>query len=497
MNEKKHRALLEVQGLTRRFPGVLALNQVDFDVHAGEVHALVGENGAGKSTMINILAGVLQPSGGKVFLDGKPIVFHNPANAQHAGISVIFQEFNLVPHLSVAENIFINREPTKNGIIDWENMNRQAAKALKRLEIDIDQRAAVSSLSVAQQQLVEIARALAFDARVIVMDEPTAALSEREVDRLMEIVRSMAKDGVGVIYVSHKLEEVFRVADRVTILRDGTHILTDAASNLNEEKVIYAMVGRALVHGKCPNRTLGEVVLTVKNLDVESSVHDVSFELRAGEVLGLAGLMGSGANEVVEALFGLRKAHANEIVLQGKALAIDNPRNAIRSQLGYVPNDRKKAGLLPDLSVKQNTSIGILERLRKFFWIDGKREHESAEKYRGKLNVRCSSLNQRISNLSGGNQQKVMLARALAEDCKVLLLAEPTRGVDVGAKAEIYNLIDSLVDSGMAVLLQSSELPEIIRLANRVVVFSSGQSRGELEGTELTQESVMALATRV
>ena len=329
------------------------------------------------------------------------------------------------------------------------------------------------------------------------MDEPTAALSEREVDRLMEIVRSMAKDGVGVIYVSHKLEEVFRVADRITILRDGTHILTDAASNLNEEKVIFAMVGRALVHGKCPDRNLGDVVLSVKNLAVEDSVRNVSFELRAGEVLGLAGLMGSGANEVVEALFGLRKGHADEIVLQGKALAIDNPRNAIHSRLGYVPNDRKKAGLLPDLSVKQNISIGILERLRKLFWIDGKGEQASAETYRGKLNVRCSSLNQRISNLSGGNQQKVMLARALAEDCKVLLLAEPTRGVDVGAKAEIYSLIDALVDSGMAVLLQSSELPEIIRLSNRVVVFSSGQSRGELSGAELTQESMMALATRV
>ena len=497
MSENTHRTLLEVQELTRRFPGVLALNQVDFDVRAGEVHALVGENGAGKSTMINILAGVLQPSGGKVLLDGTPIVFHNPADTQHAGISVIFQEFNLLPHLSVAENIFINREPTRNGMIDWDNINRRAAEALKRLEIDIDPRVPVSSLSVARQQLVEIARALAFDARVIVMDEPTAALSEREVDRLMEIVRSMAKDGVGVIYVSHKLEEVFRVADRITILRDGTRILTDEASNLDEEKVIFAMVGRALVHGKCPDRTLGETVLTVKNLNVEDSVRNVSFELRAGEVLGLAGLMGSGANEVVEALFGLRKSHADEIVLQGKALAIDNPRNAIYSRLGYVPNDRKKAGLLPDLSVKQNTSIGILERLRKFFWIDGKREQESAEKYREKLNVRCSSLDQRISNLSGGNQQKVMLARALAEDCKVLLLAEPTRGVDVGAKAEIYTLIDSLVDSGMAVLLQSSELPEIIRLANRVVVFSSGQSRGELADADLTQESVMALATRV
>ena len=497
MSENDYRVLLEVEELTRRFPGVLALNQVDFDVRAGEVHALVGENGAGKSTMINILAGVLQPSGGKMLLDGTPVVFHNPADAQRAGISVIFQEFNLIPHLSVAENIFINREPTRNGMIDWTNMNKRAAEALKRLEIDIDPRVPVSSLAVAQQQLVEIARALAFDARVIVMDEPTAALSEREVDGLLEIVRSLAKDGVGVIYVSHKLEEVFRVADRVTILRDGTHILTDITSNLNEEKVIFAMVGRALVHGKCPDRTLGQVVLTVKNLDVENSVRNVSFELRAGEVLGLAGLMGSGANEVVEALFGLRKAHADEIVLHGKALVIENPRNAIRSHLGYVPNDRKKAGLLPDLSVKQNISIGILERLRKVFWIDGNGEQASAETYRGKLNVRCSSLNQRISNLSGGNQQKVMLARALAEDCNVMLLAEPTRGVDVGAKAEIYTLIDALVDSGMAILLQSSELPEIIRLANRVVVFSSGQSRGELADADLTQESVMALATRV
>jgi ABC-type sugar transport system ATPase subunit len=497
MSENKPRVILEVHGLTRRFPGVLALNQVDFALQSGEIHALVGENGAGKSTLINILAGVLQPSGGKVLLDGAPVVFHNPSDAQHAGINVIFQEFNLIPHLNVAENIFINREPTRNGRIDWSAMNERAAQALERLEIDIDPRVPVSSLSVAQQQLVEIARALAFDARVIVMDEPTAALSEREVDRLLEIVRTLASGGVGLIYVSHKLEEVFRVADRITILRDGNHILTDLASNLDEEKVIYAMVGRALVHGNCPVRNLGEIVLKVKNLSVEDSVRDVSFELRAGEVLGLAGLMGSGATEVVEALFGLREARADEIVLQGAALAIDNPRNAIHSRLGYVPNDRKKAGLLPDLSVKHNISIGILDRLRKLFWIDRRLEHESAETYQQKLNVRCSSLDQRISNLSGGNQQKVMLARALAEECRVLLLAEPTRGVDVGAKAEIYTLIDALVDAGLAVLLQSSELPEIIRLANRVVVFSSGQPRGELAGADLTQESMMALAIRV
>ena len=497
MNENNHHVLLEVQKLTRRFPGVLALNNVDFDLRSGEVHALVGENGAGKSTMINILAGVLSPSTGSVLLDGAPIVFHNPADAQHAGISVIFQEFNLVPQLSVAENIFINREPTRNGLIDWEKMNRHSKEALKRLEIDIDPRLPLSSLSVAQQQLVEIARALAFDARVIVMDEPTAALSEHEVDRLLDIARSLAKDGVGVIYVSHKLEEVFKVADRITVMRDGTHILTDSTANLDEDKVIYAMVGRALIHGRCPDRSFGEIVLTVKDLDVEDTVHNVSFELHAGEILGLAGLMGSGATDVIEALFGLRDAKAGEINLQGKALAIDNPRNAIRSRLGYVPDDRNKAGSLPDLSVKQNITIGILGRLRRFFWIDRKQEQGSAETYREKLNVRCSSLNQRISNLSGGNQQKVVLARALAEDCKVLLLAEPTRGVDVGAKAEIYILIDTLVESGLAVLLESSELPEIIRLANRVLVFASGQIRGELTGEEITQESVMALATRV
>lgn len=488
--------VLEVLGLTRRFPGVLALNNVDFNVYAGEVHALVGENGAGKSTMINMLAGVLQPSNGSIVLNGKQRVFHSTQDSQQAGIGVIFQEFNLLPHLSVAENVFINREPTHGLRIDWNAMYQRTQVVMDRLHIEINPRMVVSDLPVAQQQLVEIARALAFEAQVIVMDEPTAALSEREVDRLLEIVRSLKAQGVAVIYVSHKLDEVFAVADRITVLRDGQHIITEKAADLSEQMVISAMVGRTLIHTECPARTPGDLRLKVQDLCVEKGVQGVSFELHAGEVLGLAGLMGSGCDEVVEGLFGLRPVMVSELKLNGKPVSIEGPRRAIHSRIGFVPADRKQSGLLPDLSVKQNTSIGILERLRQVVWINRREEQAVAENYRTKLNLRCNSLNQRISGLSGGNQQKVILARSLAEDCDVLFLSEPTRGVDVGAKAEIYTLIDELVAAGNAILLQSSELPEIIRLANRVIVFANGRPQGELSGKDLNQENIMALATR-
>ena len=495
-NEAPSQPVLEVRGLTRRFPGVLALNNVDFNVYAGEVHALVGENGAGKSTMINMLAGVLQPSSGSIILAGKQRVFHSTQDSQQAGIGVIFQEFNLLPHLSVAENVFINREPTHGLRIDWNAMYSRTQVVMESLHIEINPRMIVSDLPVAQQQLVEIARALAFEAQVIVMDEPTAALSEREVDRLLEIVRSLKAQGVAVIYVSHKLDEVFAVADRITVLRDGQHIITEKAADLNEQKVIAAMVGRTLIHTECPVRTPGDLRLKVQDLCVEKGVQGVSFELHAGEVLGLAGLMGSGCDEVVDGLFGLRPVTVAEMTLNGSPVSISGPRGAIRSKIGFVPPDRKQSGLLPDLSVKQNTSIGILDRLRRVVWINQREEQAVAENYRTKLNLRCSSLNQRISGLSGGNQQKVILARSLAEDCDVLFLAEPTRGVDVGAKAEIYALIDELVLAGNAILLQSSELPEIIRLANRVIVFANGRPQGELSGKELNQENIMALATR-
>jgi ABC-type sugar transport system ATPase subunit len=473
------------------------LDQVDFDLYPGEVHALVGENGAGKSTLIKILAGVHQPSGGVLEVDGRPIVLPNPASAQHEGINVIFQEFSLVPDLGVAENVFLNRELTRGPFLDWETMRRRTREVAELLEIELDPRAEVRDLPVAQQQLVEIARALAFDARVVVMDEPTAALSEVEIDRLLQLIRSLADRGVGVVYVSHKLGEVFGVADRITVLRDGKRILTSPRAELTEADVVSAMVGRELVHTECPPRTPGEVVLSVRNLASGKAVRDVSFDLRAGEVLGLAGLMGSGCSAVVETLFGLREMTEGTVQMEGKALLMRGPRAAIRGGLGYVPDDRKRAGTLPDLSVIHNITVSVLERIQRAFVVDRKQEAAIMDEYGEKLSIRYSSPNQRVSNLSGGNQQKVILARALAVDCKVLLLAEPTRGVDVGAKAEIYELIDMLVEAGMAVLVQSSELPELIRLANRCLVFAQGEPRGELADKEITQPAVMALATGV
>ncbi len=489
--------LLRARAISRRFPGVLALDRVDFDVLPGEVHALVGENGAGKSTLINILAGVYQPSGGVLQVGGRAVVLPNPASAQQAGINVIFQEFNLIPDLSVAENIFLNREPTRWLRVDWEAMHRRTREVAQLLEIDLDPRAQVRDLPVAQQQLVEIARALAFDARVVVMDEPTAALSEVEIDRLLQLVRSLADRGVGVVYVSHKLGEVFGVADRITVLRDGKRILTAPRRELTEEAVVSAMVGRELVHTECPPRQPGDLVLSVRNLASGQAARGVSFDLCAGEVLGLAGLMGSGCSAVIETLFGLRPMTEGTVALDGEALLLHGPRAAIRSRLGYVPDDRKRSGTLPDLSVVHNITIGVLERIRRRLIIDHKQEQGLMDSYADKLSIRYRSPHQRVSSLSGGNQQKVILARALAEDCRVLLLSEPTRGVDVGAKAEIYSLIDMLVQAGMAVLVQSSELPELIRLANRCIVFAGGEPRGELVGHEITQAAVMTLATGV
>ncbi len=490
--------VLAIQNLSRRFPGVLAVDNVSFDLLPGEVHALVGENGAGKSTIISILAGVQQPSTGRVLLDQKPTTFRDPLSAQRAGISVIFQEFSLLPDLSVAENVFINREPIRGLTIDWATMKRQTREILQTLNLDLDPATLVSELSVSQQQLVEIARALSIQARVIVMDEPTASLNEREVVRLLEIVHSLAEKGVSVLYVSHRLAEVFSVADRITVLRDGRHILTAGRSAITEQKVVAAMVGRDLVQSTRPERTPGPVLLEVRNVTVEQRVvNNVSFTLREGEVLGLAGLMGSGCSELMEAFYGLRRFSAGTLLLDGRPLSVTRPRQAIRTGIGLVPDDRKRNGLFPDLTVAQNLTLSRLPQLTRVLpgILDLVAERQRTLEYQQQLGIRFIRPGQRISGLSGGNQQKVILSRALAGNCRVLLLAEPTRGVDVGAKAEIYALIDRLLQKGIAVILQTSELPELLRLADRCIVFAAGEARGELRGTQITQEGVMELAT--
>ena len=490
--------LLEVRNLTRRFPGVVALDDVNFDVLRSEVHALVGENGAGKSTLINILAGVLQPSDGRILVDGAPVVFSDPLGSQRCGISVIFQEFSLLPHLSVAENVFVTREPRRGPLIDWETMNRNTADILHTLNLDIEPRTPVSKLSVGQQQLVEIARALSTKARVIIMDEPTAALNEREVVCLLGIVRSLASSGVSVIYVSHRLTEVFSIADRVTVFRDGRHISTSPRNAVTEQQVVAAMVGRKLANLQRPVRTPGEVILEARDLTVDHGVvRNVSFSLRCGEVLAFAGLMGSGCSELMEGLFGLRKITSGTVTLDGKPLQINHPRAAIRAGIGFVPEDRKTNGLFSDLAVTENLTIGALPRWLKSIpaFLDPARERQVALEYKRQLNIRFSRPEQRVSGLSGGNQQKIILGRALAENCRILLLEEPTRGVDVCAKAEIYTLIDGLVAKGIAILLQTSELPELIRLADRCIVFAAGEARAELSGNDVTQEAVMEVAT--
>lgn len=488
---------LRAQNISRRFPGVLALDQVSFDVRPNEVHALVGENGAGKSTLINILAGVTQPGSGTIDLDGRPVSFRVPVSSQRAGIGVIFQESTLLPDLTVADNLFLNRQPRRGPFIDRGAMRRRAAETLDKLGVEIDPRTLAGDLPVAHQQLVEIGRALTMDARVIIMDEPTAALSTREVDRLLELVHSLAAGGMSIVYVSHRLDEVFTIANRISVLRDGRLILTRPALELTQSEVVAAMVGRDLLHSQRPDRQPGEVVLKVSHLGVGDTVSDVSFDLRAGEVLGLAGLMGSGCAEVCEALFGLLPVTSGTVEMEGRRVHVGGPGTAMQLGLGLVPPDRKHDGIIPDLSVAANITVSTLDKLMWGPLLDRGAERKLAEEYREKLGIRFSSPDQTISALSGGNQQKVLLSRSLARHCRILLLLEPTHGVDVGAKAEIYALIDELVAEGMSVIVQSSELPELLRLADRCVVLAGGHMQGELTGADFNQEQVVALATRV
>ena len=499
-------ALLEMKAITKSFPGVRALDGVSFGLAAGEIHALVGENGAGKSTLIKILAGVYpHPEyGGEIVLDGAERRFTNVRDSETAGIAVIYQEMSLVKDLSVAENIFLGRAPRRLGIINWEELFSRAQKLLDDLHLQIDPRTPVRNLGIGQQQLVEIAKALSQDARILVLDEPTAALTDAEVETLFGILNGLRARGVAMIYISHKLDEVFRISDRITVLRDGKTIDTNPTSELNEPRVIAQMVGREVDHiFPEAKHQHGETIFEVHNVTVEDPsvpgkllVDDVGFAVRKGEVLGIAGLMGSGRTELLMAIFG---AHAGRksatILVDGKQIQINSPADAIRHRVAFVTEDRKRYGLILDQTILRNMTLAGLRKLSGRFITNESAEAAAAGRAVNDLRIKAPSVFTIAGTLSGGNQQKVVLAKWLLTNPRVLFLDEPTRGIDVGAKQEIYAQINRLAEAGLAIVLISSELPEVLGLSDRVIVLHEGRVTGAFARTEATPEAVMSCAT--
>lgn len=498
--------ILEMKNITKDFPGVRALDNVNFKVCKGEIHALVGENGAGKSTLMKILSGAY-PYGtyeGDIYIDGEKKQFRTIKDSEHAGISIIYQELTLVKYMTVGENIFLGEEPTKNGIIDWNKVYSDSKELFKKLNIDIDVYEKVINLGIGQQQMVEIAKAISKNSKILILDEPTAALTEGETRQLFRILRDLKQHGVTCIYISHKLEEIFEIAENVTILRDGKTIGTHHISELNEDKIISMMVGRELTQ-RYPRKEhkAGKVVFEVKNwtvYDVENPekkiIKDVSFEIREGEIVGVAGLMGSGRTELFTSIFGAYGGKKEgEIYLEGKKINIKSPSEAIEQGICYLSEDRKQFGLVLKMDVKDNILLSNYDKMAKSGIIDGVRALKEAISYVDKLKVKTPSVFQRVENLSGGNQQKVVLAKWLLANPKVLILDEPTRGIDVGAKYEIYNIMNDLVEQGVCVIMISSELPEIIGMSDRVLVMCNGTLSGELNANELSQEKIMVCAT--
>jgi ABC-type sugar transport system ATPase subunit len=484
-----------MRGISKAFPGVQALVGVDLDVRAGEVHAVVGENGAGKSTLMKILAGIYQPDTGTVVLDGQAAHIENPRQAMALGIAMIHQELNLAPNLSVAENIFLGRVPVRLGLVDWGRLDRQTQALVERLVIDFDARALVEDLSVARQQMVEIAKALSLDARVIIMDEPTSALTERETATLFEIIGRLKAQGVAIVYITHRLEEIFRVADLVTVLRDGQLVGSSPIADTTPAQLISQMVGRELTALYPKQDTeIGEPVLEVSHLRRTGVLHDVSFVLHRGEILGLAGLVGAGRTELVRALFGADPMDGGEIRIAGKPVHIRHPRDAIRLGLGFVTEDRKLHGLILGMSLRENTTLASLPSVSRFGFINFSGERKLAADYVRQLDIRTQGVEQEVVNLSGGNQQKVVIAKWLATQPRILILDEPTRGIDVGAKAEVHGLMSRLAATGVSILMISSELPEILGMSDRILVVRQGRISAEFTRQEASQEKILAAA---
>jgi ribose transport system ATP-binding protein len=489
-------AIIQMRGISKEFPGVKALKSVDLNIYKGRIMALLGENGAGKSTLMKILTGVYEKTSGEIYFNGQPVQIRSTREAQNMGIAIIHQELNMLSNLSIAENIFLGREPVNSiGKIEWKKLYKDAKVIMDRLGITEKPETIVGELSIGKQQMVEIAKALSLNAQVIVMDEPTGALTDKETESLFRVIRELKVEGRSIVYISHRLKEIFEICDDVTILRDGQFIAEHPIEEIDEDKMIELMVGRKLSeqypHIECK---LGETLLEVKHL-TNKHVKDISFSLRSGEIVGLAGLMGSGRTELARTLYGIYEVNEGEIILEGKPVTIRSPREALQKGIAYVSEDRKGNGVVLGLNIKENISLSVLQKLTGMFGlINRKKEEESAlESVKG-MSIKTSGIKQLVKNLSGGNQQKVSLSKSLMTNPRILILDEPTRGVDVGAKKEIYDIINKFKEQGMCILMISSEIPEILGMSDRILVMHEGKITGSLDRENANQENIMRLA---
>lgn len=491
--------ILTMKGIDKSFPGVHALDHVDLEVRKGEVHALMGENGAGKSTLMKVLTGIYKKDSGTITYEGKEVEFHNTREAQDAGIVIVHQELNMLGHLTVAQNIFIGREFKKGFRIDDKKMNEEARKLFDRMHIDIDPTETMSRLTVGKQQMCEIAKAISHEAKVIIFDEPSAALTENEIEELFKIIRDLRSQGLGIVYISHRMDEIKVITDRVTVMRDGAYVGTLITKDSTKDDIINMMVGRVIYEDpKTKNMTPpgAPVVLKVDHLNAGKMVQDVSFELHKGEVLGFSGLMGAGRTETMRALFGADPIDSGDIYINGKKVTIKSPQDAVKYGIGYLSEDRKRFGIVVQKTVAENTTMADLDEFSNGPFINKKKEREVAKKFVDSLATKTPSVDQLVVNLSGGNQQKVVIAKWLTRNCDILIFDEPTRGIDVGAKNEIYKLMNQLAAEGKAIIMVSSEMTEILRMSDRIIVMCEGKKTGELDISEATQENIMNMATR-
>ena len=497
-NKLSNEVILTMEGIDKSFPDVHALDHVNLEVRKGEVHALMGENGAGKSTLMKVLTGIYTKDSGTITYEGKEVEFHGPKEAQEAGIVIVHQELNMMNHLTVAQNIFIGREFMKGGIIDDAKMNAESKKLFDQLGINIDPTEKMGNLTVGKQQMCEIAKAISHKAKVIIFDEPSAALTEAEIEELFKIIRDLRDQQLGIIYISHRMDEIKVITDRVTVMRDGGYVGTLITKDCTKDDIINMMVGRVIYEDPKTKSMVAPdapVVLKVEHLNAGKMVQDVSFELHKGEILGFSGLMGAGRTETARALFGADPKESGDIYVNGKKVDIRSPKDAVALGIGYLSEDRKRYGIVVDKSVAENSTMAHLKNFVKGLFIDKRKEEDATQDYIKRLNTKTPSTDQLVVNLSGGNQQKVVLAKWLVKDCDILIFDEPTRGIDVGAKSEIYHLMNELVAQGKSIIMISSEMTEILRMSDRIVVMCEGKKTAEIDIADATQESIMHAAT--